>query len=289
MPTLCAELVLQIIKELKLGSIGFRHVDPSYFTPSTFLKFNANLHPIFSVILHVCRVILHQSGQKHYGASPITTIQFLRRFPSLTLLDLHEAAFLDWTELQFQPLPQHSQLEPPDILNVYDTMHWEVDDCEEDERLIANTPPSLHVITVESYWDTYISDLIYVFTSEPWYWNAEMVTLRCYAMGIEQFFESLLDMKVVLKTLYCASNTPLLPWASFENIDSLTLLEAFGITFQDTDTKLVLQVLCEILSPHFHSLSLSYSIMSPCDSPINFVQNGSILETLSTTLPVSLH
>ncbi len=138
-----------------------------------------------------------------YGALPITTIQFLRRFPSLTLLDLREAAFLDWTELQIQPLPgircltlQGYHLRPishliaqglpsVSVLNVYNTMHWEVDDCEEDERLIANTPPGLRVITVESYWDNYIDDLIYVFTSDPWYWNAETAILHCHAMGIE--------------------------------------------------------------------------------------------------------
>lgn len=64
-------------------------------------------------------------------------------------------------------------------------------------------------------------------------------------------------------TFLTFNTAPLLPWGYFEHIDSLTSLEVFGITLRDTDTSLILPVLCEISSPHFHSLTLSYSITGP--------------------------
>lgn len=247
MPSLCAELILQIIKELvddgdfaplkACSEVGCYWVSPCrsfiFHTVrvnghsdlqcwNSFLKFNAKLRPAFSIIPHVRRMIIWKSGQREYGALPITTMQLIHHFPSLTLLDLRQGAALNWDELQVQPLPRirclsiqgyhlrrMSLLIPQafpsvSVFNVYDTMHWETDSCE-DERVIANTQPGLRVVSMDSYWDDYVDDLVYAFTTNPWYWTTETLILRCRAIGMERFFENLPEMKIALKTLYCKS------------------------------------------------------------------------------------
>ncbi|PBK58130.1 hypothetical protein ARMSODRAFT_1028517 [Armillaria solidipes] len=148
-----------------------------------------------------------------------------------------------------------------------DIADFDVGSCAEDEEIINSNPPGFRVLTLESYWDSDVTDLINVFTTIPWYRTVETLTIRCRAQGLDRFFASLPNMKLSLKTLHCKTRTRLTPVTRFQHIESLSSLEVFGINIRDADAAHVLPKLCQIASPHFHSLTICYAVTGVGNSP----------------------
>ncbi|KAK0436848.1 uncharacterized protein EV420DRAFT_1487399 [Desarmillaria tabescens] len=188
-----------------------------------------------------------------YGASPITTIQFLRLFPKLTIIDFREGVIVNWTELHAQPLP---------LIR----LRWAGQFAEEDEALIMNTSPGLHADSLNLEWDHNVNDLIDVFSDNPWFWNVDTLIIQCGAVALDWFFENLINMQTELNTLYCKCHTSLKPLVRFENIEYLPSLQAFGMHLLDTDTDHILARLCELALPDLYMISFSYAITGPSET-----------------------
>lgn len=246
MPALCAELILKIIDDVNAygdpaTSRACSEVARYWVYPSRVFVFhtirvnahtdlqswtsllaaNSKLQPDFAVAPHVRRIVIFKSGQKSYGMSPTTTAEFIRLFPSLSMLDLRGNADVEWADLQTRPLSLvrclntqcHSLRDActniadafPSltVLNVRDTLLPDIDSSAGDEEIITLLQPGMRVLTLDSLWGKHLTDLIYIFKAMPSFFSVETLVLRCDPRALELFFESLPLMMIQLKSLHC--------------------------------------------------------------------------------------
>ncbi len=213
MVTLCAELVLRIIDEATAN--GDQHtarvcseVARYWVYPSqpllfhtlrvdseadiqswnSLLNINAKLRADFAIPPHVRRLVIWRSGQVTYGRSPVTTIQLIARFCSITMLDLR-GAILDWAALRGSPLMLVRCLTLQDlslshlshdvvvafpsltVLNVHDTVLSPVDSSADDEETFTSNPPGLREVALDSLRSEDVWHLIHIFIDVLYYWG----------------------------------------------------------------------------------------------------------------------